>query len=471
MKFKLKYFIALLTFSVEFAHAQDRPFGTVKTSEVSFFDQTEVDVGSWLSYYTWTLIHEGYEAAQKVLPDSSAVEPELWTYIKGKSADYIDVQGAYSLQPIGYFGKECSACAKFGKRLYSERRYCAMLNFPITGVTYEQVVGFCEWRTSVEGNSKLVFRLPTPEEWTDFATKGLSAAEMKKNSRDSLLNGQCPTYNYKIKCECDKDLVLGNFTGVGLFEREKSGAFDVFGNVSEMTSVKGIAKGGNFRLHASQCHPDSAQGYAKPELWLGFRCIAVKAVSSNASGGQRSHELKDSSTSENPNSRFGRFTDPRDGKTYPTVRIGDQIWLAANLAYKPESGNYWAYNNEQSNVEQYGYLYSWETAKNVCPVGWHLPTKNEFEILLQNVGGNESKIAYKELIPSGNSGLVLIFSGSRISIGNWVPDRRGITLWSSTENNKKNVWALDIGFLQPTAGIRGYFHKNLGLPIRCVKDK
>ena len=91
----------------------------------------------------------------------------------------------------------------------------------------------------------------------------------------------------------------------------------------------------------------------------------------------------------------GSFKDERDGQVYNTVKIGEQWWIAENLAYKPSSGNFWAYDNNLNNVEIYGYLYDWETANNVCPAGWHLPTDTEWTALTNWLGGEE--VAGKKL--------------------------------------------------------------------------
>ena len=112
----------------------------------------------------------------------------------------------------------------------------------------------------------------------------------------------------------------------------------------------------------------------------------------------------------NQEGSLNQFTDPRDKKNYKTVKIGSQMWMSENLAYKTD-GYCIAYYNDQSNVSKYGYQYDLASSKNVCPSGWHLPNSKEFDILLKYIGG-DGKDLYSALIIGGNSGFSALFAGA-----------------------------------------------------------
>ena len=79
-----------------------------------------------------------------------------------------------------------------------------------------------------------------------------------------------------------------------------------------------------------------------------------------------------------------KFTDKRDGNIYRTITIAGVTWMAENLRYQTKNGAFY-FDNDSNNIPEYGVLYEWETALSVCPDGWHLPTGNEFQNLINNL--------------------------------------------------------------------------------------
>ncbi len=139
---------------------------------------------------------------------------------------------------------------------------------------------------------------------------------------------------------------------------------------------------------------------------------------------------------------FDSLIDTRDGKIYKTIKIGEQWLMAENLAYKPDQGNFWAYDNDSSNVSKYGYLYDWETAKNVAPKGWHLPTELDWKTLRKSLGGKRDIVkclggtmekVYKQMVVGG-CGFNALMAGIRTGDGRFRCLGGRADFWSSSKS-------------------------------------
>jgi len=82
---------------------------------------------------------------------------------------------------------------------------------------------------------------------------------------------------------------------------------------------------------------------------------------------------------------YEKYTDSRDGKTYKTVAINNQTWLAENLNYAVAGSK--CYDDKLENCNKYGRLYDWDMAIKSCPEGWRLPSYKELATLTDYVGG------------------------------------------------------------------------------------
>ncbi len=157
----------------------------------------------------------------------------------------------------------------------------------------------------------------------------------------------------------------------------------------------------------------------------------------------------------------------KDVPTYKTVKIGEQVWMAENLNYETSSGS-WCYDDDPANCEKYGRLYDWETAKNVCPKGWRLPTKSDFKTLLNNVGG-EGEEDYNALKEGGNSGFSALFGGWRDSYGDFRNAGDYGHWWSSSEGGTYSAWVLYM-FSYDQNAYMNYSYVANGFSVRCLQD-
>jgi uncharacterized protein (TIGR02145 family) len=173
----------------------------------------------------------------------------------------------------------------------------------------------------------------------------------------------------------------------------------------------------------------------------------------------------------------GSFTDLRDGKVYTTVKIGDQWIMAENFAFKPDQGNYWAYNNDSANVAMYGYLYDWETALKIAPAGWHLPSVKEWKAFRKSLGarwdtwGTMNKV-YKQMVTGGSSGFNALFGGAYIIS---YKEFRGLNevayFWSSTRAKDGQPVNYIVERESGEAFISTYADPKGGKSVRFFKDK
>ncbi len=114
--------------------------------------------------------------------------------------------------------------------------------------------------------------------------------------------------------------------------------------------------------------------------------------------------------------------------------------------------------------EEQGYLYIWEVATNVCPDGWELPTKEDYQQLIDNYGDS----AYVELRPRGSSGFCSYSTGMHYGI-NFTKGDDCAVYWSSSEKGKRTTWGLCVGDLKHNVTLYSTYSKGSGLPVRCVK--
>jgi len=181
------------------------------------------------------------------------------------------------------------------------------------------------------------------------------------------------------------------------------------------------------------------------------------------------------------------ITDPRDGQTYKTVKMPDgKTWMAENLNYAPKTGKSWCYKNSADSCAKYGRLYGWNTAKTACPAGWKLPSKWEWENLVETAGGQnfagtnlKSNNGWNDYNGRNGNGtddyeFSALPGGGRHADGKFDNSGGSGYWWTATEypDNDPDDYAYFWNIGKHGGHMIMFFHaKSTGFSVRCVADR
>lgn len=193
-----------------------------------------------------------------------------------------------------------------------------------------------------------------------------------------------------------------------------------------------------------------------------------------------------------------------DGNIYHSVSIGTQIWMVENLKttkYRDgtsipnvtsdlqwsgcTTGAYCNYNNNVNNVKVYGRLYNWyavNNSKNLAPTGWHVPTYEDWNIMIKFLGDYE--IAGEKIKEAGtthwkssnanttnSTGFTALPAGRRGFYFDGFEDLGSIGYWWTTMENPDYGFALNLSISEYGSISSNFDFESYGLSVRCVKDK
>ena len=184
----------------------------------------------------------------------------------------------------------------------------------------------------------------------------------------------------------------------------------------------------------------------------------------------------DTTSTQTSTQNDSTFTDTRDGKTYKTVKLGEQIWMAENLNYEMDDGvKSWCNGNKQENCDKYGRLYTYKSATYACPPGWRLPEVEEWPE--RGNGGYPAFVNYAVVGWGGGKdtyGFSVLSAGNYSAKSQYFHEPGGTTtfFWTMTIDTRNNNCATMIHFGNGSEGMVSVCadSENDGLSVRCMKD-
>jgi uncharacterized protein (TIGR02145 family) len=261
--------------------------------------------------------------------------------------------------------------------------------------------------------------------------------------------------------------------------------------------------------------------FSKIALAAGFLLAITFTFSCSSGDGDnnpsRSSEVSSSSVSSSsysssvyqtldgcPDAVIGVHTVTCGGQEYKTVKIGTQTWMAENFNYDTGTNGSKCNNNDPANCDTYGRLYNWATAmslpdcgygnscssqigakhRGICPSGWHIPTKAEWDALSTYIEGDKICTSCDATYLKASSGWYTYnnkgngtnaygfaalpgsggFSGGEFhnagNTGYW---------WSATEGTANNAYYLGMSYYYTYTSWDNN-HKGYLLSVRCLQD-
>lgn len=193
-----------------------------------------------------------------------------------------------------------------------------------------------------------------------------------------------------------------------------------------------------------------------------------------------------------------------DGNVYNTVKIGSQCWMKENLRTgtmvsgstgQTDNGiiEKYCYNDEPEFCTEYGGLYQWdemmgytiqEGVQGICPDGWHLPSKAEYDVLIANLPEElykgdqlkETGTAHWQhstlSSPTNLSGFTALGSGYRYDSSPYFGGNQ-ITnlLQTSTQQTNDPSTAYTFELLYDSRDVTPVaLSKVYGMSVRCIKN-
>ena len=180
----------------------------------------------------------------------------------------------------------------------------------------------------------------------------------------------------------------------------------------------------------------------------------------------------------------GTFTDARDGQVYKYTTIGNQVWMAENLKFNAPYSL--CYDKIEGYCDTFGRFYSlhvngeWfdlfdqELLDTICPAGWHVPSVDEWNVLVNNVGGFENVVSrlysssdFEERYKPGSDdcGFNSKPAGYWLSNGDLSGEYLMTIYWTSTSMNMQSSYVCAFNVDGIAFGINE--HK---MPIRCLRN-